>query len=69
MATLFTPYTIRGVEFKNRIVMSPMCMYSSHNQDGKVGDWHKVHYPTRSGTSWSNHSRSYRCSTGRQNFQ
>ncbi|SKB04510.1 NADPH dehydrogenase NamA [Sporosarcina newyorkensis] len=47
MATLFTPYTIRGVEFKNRIVMSPMCMYSSHNQDGKVGDWHKVHYPTR----------------------
>lgn len=47
MATLFTPYTIRGVEFKNRIVMSPMCMYSSHNQDGKVEDWHKVHYPTR----------------------
>lgn len=47
MAMLFTPYTIRGVEFKNRIVMSPMCMYSSDQQDGKVTDWHKVHYPTR----------------------
>ncbi|PIC64565.1 NADPH dehydrogenase NamA [Sporosarcina sp. P13] len=47
MAKLFTPYTIRGVEFKNRIAMAPMCMYSSHNQDGKVQDWHKVHYPTR----------------------
>ncbi|WP_153731660.1 NADPH dehydrogenase NamA [Sporosarcina obsidiansis] len=47
MATLFTPYTIRGVEFKNRIAMAPMCMYSSHDQDGKVTDWHKVHYPVR----------------------
>lgn len=47
MANLFTPYSIRGVEFKNRIAMAPMCMYSSHNQDGKVEDWHKIHYPTR----------------------
>ncbi|GKV64977.1 MULTISPECIES: NADPH dehydrogenase NamA [unclassified Sporosarcina] len=47
MTTLFSPFTIRGVEFKNRIAMSPMCMYSSHNQDGKVEDWHKTHYPTR----------------------
>ena len=47
MAKLFTPYTIRGVEFKNRIVMAPMCMYSSHNLDGKVEDWHKIHYATR----------------------
>ncbi|WP_301109549.1 NADPH dehydrogenase NamA [Sporosarcina sp.] len=47
MATLFTPYTIRGVEFKNRIAMAPMCMYSSHNQDGKVEDWHKIHYASR----------------------
>ncbi|WP_432364003.1 NADPH dehydrogenase NamA [Sporosarcina sp. UB5] len=44
---LFTPYTIRGVEMKNRIVMAPMCMYSSHNLDGKVEDWHKVHYASR----------------------
>ncbi|ARD47773.1 NADPH dehydrogenase NamA [Sporosarcina sp. P33] len=47
MTKLFSPYTIRGVEFKNRIAMSPMCMYSSHNQDGKVEDWHKTHYPAR----------------------
>lgn len=47
MAMLFSPYSIRGVEFKNRIVMAPMCMYSSHNLDGKVEDWHKTHYTTR----------------------
>ncbi len=27
--------------------MSPMCMYSCTNQDGKVMDWHRIHYPTR----------------------
>lgn len=44
---LYSPYTIRGVEFKNRIVMAPMCMYSSHHADGCVEDWHKIHYATR----------------------
>ncbi|MBA2873350.1 NADPH dehydrogenase NamA [Thermaerobacillus caldiproteolyticus] len=44
---LFSPYTIRGVTLKNRIVMSPMCMYSCETEDGKVGNWHKIHYPTR----------------------
>lgn len=44
---LFTPYKIKDVTLKNRIVMSPMCMYSCDNQDGKVTDWHKVHYPAR----------------------
>lgn len=43
---LFEPYTIKDVTFKNRIVMSPMCMYSAE-QDGKVNDWHLVHYPAR----------------------
>lgn len=47
MVKLFSPYTIRDIEFKNRIAMAPMCMYSSHNQDGKVEDWHKTHYATR----------------------
>ena len=47
MAKLFEPFTIRDVEFKNRIVMSPMCMYSSHNEDGMIEDWHKTHYATR----------------------
>ncbi|KAA0965971.1 NADPH dehydrogenase NamA [Sporosarcina sp. ANT_H38] len=47
MAKLFEPFTIRDIEFKNRIVMSPMCMYSSHNEDGMIEDWHKTHYTTR----------------------
>ncbi|WP_413057208.1 NADPH dehydrogenase NamA [Sporosarcina sp. 179-K 3D1 HS] len=47
MSKLFEPYTIRNVELKNRIVMSPMCMYSSHRENGMVEDWHKIHYATR----------------------
>ena len=31
----------------NRVVLSPMCMYSCENQDGVVGDWHLVHLGTR----------------------
>ncbi|MFD1736305.1 NADPH dehydrogenase NamA [Bacillus salitolerans] len=44
---LFSPYTIKNVTLKNRIVMSPMCMYSSHNQDGHVQNWHYTHYVSR----------------------
>ncbi|MCR8635835.1 NADPH dehydrogenase NamA [Paenibacillus radicis (ex Xue et al. 2023)] len=44
---LFSPITINGMTLKNRIVMSPMCMYSCADQSGKVQDWHKVHYPAR----------------------
>lgn len=47
MVKLFEPYTIRNLTLKNRIVMSPMCMYSSHNEDGMVEDWHRVHYGSR----------------------
>ena len=47
MAKLFEPFTIKGMELKNRIVMSPMCMYSCLNQDGIVTDWHKIHYTSR----------------------
>lgn len=32
---------------KNRIVMSPMCMYSCPNQDGITNSWHFTHYTTR----------------------
>ena len=32
---------------KNRIVMSPMCMYSSHEKDGKVQPFHMTHYISR----------------------
>ncbi len=38
---LFTPLTIRGVEFKNRAWVSPMCQYSA--VDGLVGEWHRAH--------------------------
>lgn len=47
MAKLFEPFTVRNVTFKNRIVQAPMCMYSSHHEDGKVEDWHKTHYASR----------------------
>lgn len=47
MAKLFEPYTIRNLTLKNRIAMAPMCMYSSHNNDGKVEDWHRIHYGSR----------------------
>ncbi|MFC3882819.1 NADPH dehydrogenase NamA [Bacillus songklensis] len=46
-ALLFSPYTIKNVTIKNRIVMSPMCMYSCHNEDGKVENWHLTHYTSR----------------------
>lgn len=44
---LFSPYRIRGVEFRNRVVMSPMCMYSCFENDGKATGWHIVHYASR----------------------
>ncbi|MED4070849.1 NADPH dehydrogenase NamA [Priestia endophytica] len=43
---LFSSYTVKGVTIKNRIVMSPMCMYSS-DESGKVKNWHLTHYTTR----------------------
>ena len=41
MPGLFDPLKIRGVNLKNRIVVSPMCQYSS--VDGFANDWHLVH--------------------------
>lgn len=40
---LFSPIKIKGVEFRNRIMMSPMCMYCAED-DGLATDWHFVHY-------------------------
>ncbi|HEY7416316.1 MAG TPA: NADPH dehydrogenase NamA [Ktedonobacteraceae bacterium] len=42
---LFTPFSIRGVTLQNRIVVSPMCQYSS--TDGFATDWHLVHLGSR----------------------
>ncbi len=47
MSLLFSPIKIRSLEIKNRLWVSPMCMYSCENQDGVVGDWHLVHLGTR----------------------
>ena len=45
MPKLFEPLTIRSISFKNRIVVSPMCEYSS--EDGFANDWHLVHLGSR----------------------
>ena len=42
---LFEPLTVRGVHVRNRLVVSPMCMYASN--DGFAGDWHLVHLGSR----------------------
>ncbi|MFO0639119.1 MAG: bifunctional salicylyl-CoA 5-hydroxylase/oxidoreductase [Polyangiaceae bacterium] len=42
---MFTPYTLRNVTLENRVVMSPMCMYSA--KDGVPDDFHLVHYGSR----------------------
>jgi 2,4-dienoyl-CoA reductase-like NADH-dependent reductase (Old Yellow Enzyme family) len=42
---LLSPLTIRGVTFRNRIVMSPMCQYIA--RDGLADDWHLVHLGSR----------------------
>jgi len=45
MAHLFDPFKLRGMEFANRIVVSPMCQYSC--VDGFANDWHFVHLGSR----------------------
>lgn len=37
---LFEPLTIRGVTFRNRLWVSPMCQYMCTHHDGMPGDWH-----------------------------
>ena len=45
MAGLFDPLAIRDLTFANRVFVSPMCQYSSH--DGYANDWHFVHLGSR----------------------
>lgn len=42
---LLTPLAIKSVTLRNRIVVSPMCQYSSN--DGFANDWHLVHLGSR----------------------
>lgn len=45
MSTLFSPFTLRSITFRNRVFVSPMCQYSS--QDGLANTWHLVHLGSR----------------------
>lgn len=45
MSQLFTPLPLRSLTLRNRLGISPMCMYSSI--DGHPTDWHAVHLPAR----------------------
>ncbi len=42
---LFSPLSLRSIQLKNRLVVSPMCQYSS--EDGFANDWHLVHLGSR----------------------
>jgi len=45
MTRLFDPFTLRGITFRNRVFVSPMCQYSS--DDGLPVPWHFVHLGSR----------------------
>lgn len=45
MSLLYTPINIKNLSLKNRIVVSPMCQYSSI--DGFANNWHLVHLGSR----------------------
>src|SRR5215218_4244595 len=45
MSSLISAFSLRGVEFRNRVFVSPMCQYSS--RDGLPNDWHMVHLGSR----------------------
>ncbi|GAA1853518.1 NADH:flavin oxidoreductase/NADH oxidase [Brevibacterium marinum] len=41
---LFEPLTLRGLTFRNRSWVPPMCQYSVESLDGMAAPWHLVHY-------------------------
>ncbi|MDK3018059.1 NADH:flavin oxidoreductase/NADH oxidase [Pseudodonghicola flavimaris] len=45
-STVFSPFTLRGMTIKNRIVMSPMLMYRGQD-DGMINDFIYAHYAAR----------------------
>lgn len=46
MSLLLSPFKLKSLELRNRVVMSPMCMHMAA-EDGFVTDWHRVHYGAR----------------------
>ena len=45
MSKLLSPLKIKDITFRNRVAISPMCMYSA--VDGFANDWHLVHLGSR----------------------
>ncbi len=45
MTDLFAPLALRSVTLRNRMAVSPMCMYSA--AEGRANDWHLVHLGAR----------------------
>jgi anthraniloyl-CoA monooxygenase len=44
-APMFQPFRLRDLRLENRVVLSPMCMYSA--EDGLPNDFHLMHYGSR----------------------
>ena len=44
---MFTPFSLRDLTLPNRVVLSPMCMYSADDFDGVPTDFHVVHLGSR----------------------
>jgi NADPH2 dehydrogenase len=44
---LFDSYQLKGLQLKNRIVLSPMCQYQAKNEKGIPEMWHMVHLVSR----------------------
>lgn len=42
LPALFTPFVLRGLTFRNRLFVTPMCQYSA--EDGHVVRWHRAHH-------------------------
>lgn len=47
MSELLKPAQVAGLDLKNRVVMSPMCMYEVAKEDGIATDFHFAHYGAR----------------------
>lgn len=64
---LFTPFNIKNLALKNRVVMPPMCQYSATN--GVPNDWHFVHYTSRA-VGWCrlDYCGDDQCGAKRQNY-
>jgi 2,4-dienoyl-CoA reductase-like NADH-dependent reductase (Old Yellow Enzyme family) len=42
LPALFRPFKVRGLTFRNRVIVSPMCQYCSN--EGFVNEWHLRHH-------------------------